>query len=36
VAEAVAAERAPRPEDRPAVAVGLLPRRVVRRAAAGS
>jgi glycosyltransferase involved in cell wall biosynthesis len=36
VAEAVAAERAPRPQERPAVAVGLLPRRVVRRAAAGS
>ena len=36
VAEAVAAERAPRPGDRPVVAGGLLPRRVVRRAAAGS
>jgi glycosyltransferase involved in cell wall biosynthesis len=36
VAEAVAAERAPRPQERPAVAYGLLPRRVVRRAAAGS
>jgi glycosyltransferase involved in cell wall biosynthesis len=35
VAEAVAAERAPRPEDRPAVVTGLLPRRTSRRAAAG-
>jgi glycosyltransferase involved in cell wall biosynthesis len=36
VAEAVAAERAPRPGDRPAVVTGLLPRRSARRAAAGS
>jgi hypothetical protein len=36
VAEAVAAERAPRPGDRPAVVTGLLPRRAARRAAAGS
>ena len=35
VEEAVAAERAPRPDERPAV-VGLLPRRAARRAAAGS
>jgi glycosyltransferase involved in cell wall biosynthesis len=35
VEEAVAAERAPRPDERPAV-VGLLPRRTARRAAAGS
>jgi glycosyltransferase involved in cell wall biosynthesis len=34
VDEAVAAERAPRPDERPAV-VGLLPRRAARRAAAG-
>jgi glycosyltransferase involved in cell wall biosynthesis len=36
VAEAVAAERAPRPDDRPAVVTGLLSRQRVRRAAAGS
>ena len=36
VSEAVAAERAPRPGDRPAVITGLLPRRAARRAAAGS
>jgi hypothetical protein len=36
VAEAVAAERAPRPGDRPAVVTGLLPRRAARRAAAGT
>jgi glycosyltransferase involved in cell wall biosynthesis len=35
VDDAVAAERAPRPGDRPAVVTGLLPRRAVRRAAAG-
>jgi hypothetical protein len=36
VDEAVAAERAPRPGERPAVVTGLLPRRAARRAAAGS
>jgi glycosyltransferase involved in cell wall biosynthesis len=36
VAEAVAAERAPRPDDRPAVVTGLLSRQRARRAAAGS
>jgi glycosyltransferase involved in cell wall biosynthesis len=36
VEEAVAAERAPRPGERPAVVTGLLPRRAARRAAAGS
>jgi glycosyltransferase involved in cell wall biosynthesis len=36
VAEAVVAERAPRPDDRPALVTGLLPRRQTRRAAAGS
>jgi hypothetical protein len=36
VAEALAADRAPRPGDRPAVVTGLLPRRAARRAAAGS
>jgi glycosyltransferase involved in cell wall biosynthesis len=35
VDDAVAAERAPRPGDRPAVVTGLLPRRAVRRAAVG-
>jgi glycosyltransferase involved in cell wall biosynthesis len=35
VAEAVMAERQPRPGERPAVATGLLPRRGPRRAAAG-
>jgi glycosyltransferase involved in cell wall biosynthesis len=36
VAGAVAAERAPRPDDRPAVVTGLLSRQRARRAAAGS
>jgi glycosyltransferase involved in cell wall biosynthesis len=36
VAEAVAAERAPRPDERPAVVTGLLSRRGARRAASGS
>jgi glycosyltransferase involved in cell wall biosynthesis len=36
VAESVAAERAPRPDERPAVVTGLLARRGVRRAATGS
>jgi glycosyltransferase involved in cell wall biosynthesis len=36
VEEAVAAERAPRPGERPAVVTGLLPRRAARRAAAES
>jgi hypothetical protein len=35
VAQAVEAERAPRPGERPAVVTGLLPRRTTRRAAAG-
>jgi glycosyltransferase involved in cell wall biosynthesis len=35
VANAVEAERAPRPGDRPAVVTGLLPRRTQKRAAAG-
>jgi len=35
VAEAVAAERAPRPGERPAVVTGLLSRRAARRAASG-
>ncbi len=35
VARAVEAERAPRPGERPAVVTGLLPRRTVKRAAAG-
>ena len=35
VAQAVEAERAPRPGDRPAVVTGLLPRRTQKRAAAG-
>jgi len=34
VDEAVAAERQPRPGDRPAVVTGLLPRRATRRSAA--
>jgi glycosyltransferase involved in cell wall biosynthesis len=35
VARAVEAERAPRPEERPAVVTGLLPRRTIKRAATG-
>jgi glycosyltransferase involved in cell wall biosynthesis len=35
VAQAVEAERAPRPGDRPAVVTGLLPRRTAKRAATG-
>ena len=35
VAQAVEAERAPRPGERPAVVTGLLPRRTARRAASG-
>jgi glycosyltransferase involved in cell wall biosynthesis len=35
VAQAVEAERPPRPGDRPAVVTGLLPRRTLRRAASG-
>ena len=35
VANAVEAERAPRPGDRPTVVTGLLPRRTTKRAAAG-
>ena len=35
VARAVEAERAPRPEERPAVVTGLLPRRTTKRAATG-
>ena len=35
VARAVEAERAPRPDERPAVVTGLLPRRTTRRAATG-
>ena len=35
VARAVEAERAPRPEERPTVVTGLLPRRTTRRAATG-
>jgi glycosyltransferase involved in cell wall biosynthesis len=35
VAQAVEAERAPRPGDRPAVVTGLLPRRIAKRTAAG-
>jgi len=35
VARAVEAERAPRPEERPTVVTGLLPRRTTKRAATG-
>jgi hypothetical protein len=35
VARAVEAERAPRPDERPTVVTGLLPRRTTKRAAAG-